>query len=163
MTDKIIIREAHMGDSAGAAVLNVETFKAEFDFTTDFESDVLKSFSEYSGGLQYPSMLWVAECDGRIVGSVSIFGRGKNEGQLRWFCVTPDLQYQGIGTRLLKTALDFCESNGYDNIFLWSIDILKPAIHLYNKFGFRSVVERENAEWSSSGTLVDIKMIKGYN
>ncbi len=163
MTNNVIIREAHMGDSAAAAVLNIETFKAEFDFTTDFERDVLTSFGEYAGGLQYPSMLWVAEKDGRIVGSISIFGRGINEGQLRWFCVTPEMQYKGIGTKMLRKALDFCESNGYENIYLWTIDILKPAIHLYDKFGFRSVVRRENNEWSAEKTVIDIKMIKGYN
>ena len=163
MIDNIIIREAEMGDSAKAASMNVQTFKEEFDFTTQFEKNVLESFGEYAGGLDYPSMLWVAERDGEVVGSVSIYGRGESEGQLRWFCVTPELQGNGIGSELLRRALSFCDENGYKDIYLWTIDILKSAIHLYDKCGFRKVEFSDNTEWANGRNVVDIKMVKGYN
>ena len=163
MVENVIIREAGIGDSAKAAVLNVETFRKEFDFSNLFEKDVLESFGEYAGGLEYPSMLWVAEKDGVVIGSVSIYGRGESEGQLRWFCVTPELQSIGIGSMLLEKALAFCDEKGYKDIYLWTIDILESALHLYDKYGFRRVEFKDNNEWANGRTVVDIKMIKGYN
>lgn len=93
------------------------------------------------------NQLWVAEKDNRIVGCIAIIKKGDHEAQLRWFGVDPSVQGHGLGGKLLQTAMDFCARRGYTHVVLWTIDILKPARHLYGKFGFTMTESKPNTEW----------------
>jgi ribosomal protein S18 acetylase RimI-like enzyme len=36
----------------------------------------------------------------------------------------------------MQRAMEFCQVNGYDRVFLWTVDELEAAVHLYRAFGF---------------------------
>jgi ribosomal protein S18 acetylase RimI-like enzyme len=36
----------------------------------------------------------------------------------------------------MQRAMEFCHENGYDSVFLWTVDELEAAVHLYREFGF---------------------------
>ena len=55
--------------------------------------------------------------------------------------VASDTRRQGIGVRLLDTTDDFCRQQGYSRIRLTTVTLLKPAIALYQKSGYRLVGE----------------------
>ena len=56
--------------------------------------------------------MWIAELNGQIVGDIAMIKRGTDRAQLRWFGVDTHVQGQGLGSRLLKTAMDFCREKG---------------------------------------------------
>lgn len=85
---------------------------------------------------------------GAVVGSVAIVKKGDHEAQLRWFGVDMSLQGLGIGNRLLDIAMEFCRKHEYHHVFLWTIEILKPARHLYGKHGFVMTETKPNHEWA---------------
>ncbi|XP_033099250.1 N-acetylaspartate synthetase-like [Anneissia japonica] len=87
---------------------------------------------------------WVAVTDSDIViGTVAITVKEKQESvaYLRRMAVSREYRRLGIAKRLLKVALEFCESNGYNQVELITTEVQAPAQRLYESFGFQ-VVDR---------------------
>lgn len=61
----------------------------------------------------------------------------------------------GAGSAVLKAAMDYAEEHGAKKEVLISCSGLKPAIHLYKKFGFKEVPYRKEY-WKSE--KADIEM-----
>lgn len=57
-----------------------------------------------------------------------------------------DIDY--IIGRLMKTVIGFCKEKGYRHIFLWTVDILEAARHLYQAYGFTLTETVENDAWT---------------
>ena len=84
---------------------------------------------------------WVAELDGQVVGMVGIQRRSDAEAELRRMSVASEARRQGIGWKLLEATETFCREQGYQRIRLTTVDLLQPAIAMYQKFGFQLVGE----------------------
>lgn len=97
--------------------------------------------------------LWVAEKEHKIAGCIAIIKKDEHDAQLRWFGVDPSIQGMGIGNRLLETAMNSCKEHAYTDVILWTIDILKPARHLYGKYGFQMTDTKPNTEWADYEVL----------
>ena len=149
---KVAIRAFEPGDAGYVAYLHGTLYKRIYGFEGSFEYYVLKGLSEF---LHDPrgGNLWVARLNGETVGSVAIVRMDGETAQLRWFIVAEGCQGKGIGDELLKTALGFCKAQGYRRVFLWTVDILGAARHLYGKHGFTLSEEKPNTEWTDSPIL----------
>ncbi|KAI4881980.1 hypothetical protein NFI96_007648 [Prochilodus magdalenae] len=91
---------------------------------------------------------WVAEAEVRgrlqIMGTVAVEatelpGSGKKYGELVRMIVSSASRRTGLGLRLLKTMMDFCEERGFSKIVLQTSSTQTPAVALYKKMGFRPV------------------------
>ena len=90
------------------------------------------------------SQMWVAMDDDRIIGSIAVVKSTENTAQLRWFFIESQYQGQGIGKKLLDTAMQFCRVHEYNHIFLWTINTLDTAKYLYEKYGFiKTIIYKE--------------------
>lgn len=74
---------------------------------------------------------------------VGIQGRNDGEAELRRMSVAVDSRRQGIGSKLLETAEEFCRTQGYTGIRLTTVTPLQPAIALYQKYGYRVVGQEQ--------------------
>lgn len=61
--------------------------------------------------------------------------------ELAKYAVSPKVQGKGIGTLLGQAAIDKVKELGGKKIFLESNRLLKPAIHIYTKLGFKELKE----------------------
>jgi len=91
--------------------------------------------------------IWLAEINGRIIGSIAICGHSKVDAQLRWFLVHPDYRGLGLGRELIEEALLFCKERKYKTVFLWTTSELSVARHLYISVGFRKTEEKTHEIW----------------
>jgi ribosomal protein S18 acetylase RimI-like enzyme len=81
---------------------------------------------------------WVAEAaDGRIVGMIGVQQHEEGVGEIRRLRVCAGARRRGIGTKLVETALKFCQQNHYLKITLDTFLEREPAINLFEKFHFR--------------------------
>ena len=152
MKDDITIRTSVPGDPSLICYFQYKLYERQYNFNGLYEKEMLNGMAEIYDDPE-GSRMWIAECDGEIVGDIAIIKRGEDKAQLRWFGVDIKMQGRGLGSRLLETAMTFCKEKGYTHIPLGTLDILKPARHLYVKFGFRKTEEELFNDWDRSRTM----------
>ncbi len=80
--------------------------------------------------------IWLAEADGKIVGSLGLMKEKEGEFELVKMGVAADYQGKGISKMLMETCLDKAREIGAKKISLYSNHQLTRAIGLYEKYGF---------------------------
>ena len=80
---------------------------------------------------------------GDIVGSVGLYQLTASICELRKMYLATSLRGQGLGRRLLEHALERAKELGYSRVELETASVLKDAIALYERYGFRRL-EREH-------------------
>jgi GNAT superfamily N-acetyltransferase len=86
-------------------------------------------------------LLLSAHVDGVLVGHIAVVGSQaeRSGARLRWFHVDDAYRGHGIGRDLLVKAVDFCRKAGFTSVWLWTMEGLDAARHLYLDFGFKPV------------------------
>lgn len=141
------------GDIGRVVELHGELYAREHGLDHTFEGYVAAGLGEFAAGFdEGKDRLWLAEEDGRLVGSVAIAGRMDGTAQLRWFLVRPEARGSGLGGRLLHEAVDFCRGCGFRSVFLWTISELKAAAHLYRRAGFTLTERTTHDIWGATRT-----------
>jgi GNAT superfamily N-acetyltransferase len=126
-----------------------EYYGATWGFGAFFESKVARELGEFLDRFD-PARdgLWLALVEDRIEGAVAIHGQGR-VAHLRWFIAADRFRGQGMGSRLLDTAIAFCRERRYPLVDLWTFAGLHAARHLYEKHGFHLVEERVGGQWGA--------------
>jgi len=80
-----------------------------------------------------------------VKGGIIIDGRSTNRpgAQLRYFILDKALHGQGLGRRLLETAMAFSRQSGFDRVYIWTVDELESALYLYRDVGFEATGEAD--------------------
>lgn len=142
-----IIRECKPGEPSLVVHFYYKLFEEQFDFLPSTEQYFLHAMIDLFGD-ERNNKLFVVEYNGAIVGSVCIVKLAEHEAQLRLFGTSPILQGKGVGTELMKIAMDYCREKEFHHVVLWTIDICKAARHLYGKFGFKLTDTKPNTTWA---------------
>lgn len=105
---------------------------------------------------------FMAVTDGRIVGTISVYGPDKNSpaefyrrDDVRYFGqfgVDPDLQGTGLGKRLYQTVEDHCRTNKVKYLALDTCENATELIKMYQRWGFKQV---DRVKWE----VVDFRSI----
>lgn len=83
--------------------------------------------------------IFIAVYKGEAVGTCAILKVTDKRYELAKMAVSPKAQGRNIGTLLGQAAIATCKALSATTLFLESNTILKPAINLYNKLGFKKV------------------------
>ena len=81
--------------------------------------------------------IFFAKVNDCIAGTVALLKTNDSEFELGKMAVDEKYQGKKIGHRLIEYCLQKSKEYGAKKIILYSNTILEPAIHLYEKFGFR--------------------------
>lgn len=143
-----IRHELKPGDLGYLIYLHGALYAKEYKYDHTFEAYVAHGLVEFVKSFNpYRDRIWVAEAEGRIVGSVAIVRSTKLEAQLRWYLVHPDYRGQGLGKILIQEALSFCKDRKYNSVFLWTTSELTTAAHLYTEAGFKKKEVKSHNVW----------------
>jgi len=111
-------------------------------------ADTLREFGfeedpHFDGDLDDPAVayeaLWIAEDDGKVVGSVALRDLGDGAVELKRMYLRPDQRGRGLGKQLLALALDWAREHGMSAIRLDTSERMETAQRLYEAHGFRRV------------------------
>jgi GNAT superfamily N-acetyltransferase len=146
--DPITLRTTlRSGDLGSIVHLHGVIYGREYGFDPTFEAYVAGPLADFVRSRTDRDCLWIAEQNGRILGSVAIVGAAPTVAQLRWFLVDPAARGQGLGTNLLDAAVAFCRQCRYQSVFLWTVSALTAAARLYRSAGFEKTEEKPGLHW----------------
>jgi len=136
------------GDMDSLVRLHGILYGDEYGFDETFERYVADGLAELRRSTRPEKCrLWLAEEGGRIVGSIAIVAARGREAQLRWFLVMRDYRRRGLGSALMRNALEFAKGQGFGRVFLWTTSELDDARRVYARFGFRKTEEKTHEIW----------------
>lgn len=144
---EIEIRPYKVGEAGYVSYMQMDFYHRAYGFRSVFERYLLEGLAKF---LEEPEggRLWVALDGDKIIGSIAVCRTDADTAQLRWVFVDERYRGQGLGRRLLDTAMVFCKETGYRHIFLWTAELLKAARHLYGTYGFRHMEDEPNYNWT---------------
>jgi GNAT superfamily N-acetyltransferase len=135
------------GDIGYLTYLHGVLYAQEYGWDHTFEAYVAGPLAEFAKAQNERERIWVVESGGKIAGSVAIVEASKEEGQLRWLLLHPNLRGQGVGRMLIEEAISFSKERGYSSVFLWTVSALTVAGRLYERAGFRLTKEERRELW----------------
>lgn len=136
------IHEGYLPGTVGQLTTLHATYYGErWELGPRFEAEIADGIAEFIGRYD-PGMdgLWTVLHQEQIRGGIIIDSRnvGEDGAQLRYFIVDPALHGNGLGRDLLDRAMAFCDASGFERVYLWTVDELEAAVHLYEQYGFEA-------------------------
>ena len=147
-------REARADDAAALAALRYE-FRAELKAAAEDRDAFVDRCTEWMATRLADGSwrCWIAESgeagDGvapKIIGCVWVElvekipnpnGEREAHAYVSSFFVEPERRGGGLGSRLLRSVMEWCDSRGVDSMFLWPSERSRP---LYERNGFNVAV-----------------------
>lgn len=133
-----ILRDLRVGDISWIVHRHAVLYAREYGWDRTFEAMVAKVGAEFIDNfVPGKERGWIAELDGRPVGSVLLVRKSDTVAKLRLLYVEPAARGHGIGRRLVEACIDHARGLGYERMTLWTNDILVAARRIYETTGFK--------------------------
>jgi len=140
----VLIRTHRPGDLGWVLERHGVVYTEEYGWGAPFEAIVARVVAEFAE-TQDPvrEACWVAELEGRRVGSVMLVRHPEREGvaRLRLLLVEPEARGLGVGRALVDACTGFARATGYRRVTLWTQSVLAAARAIYARAGYVKVSE----------------------
>lgn len=142
-TEAYVLRRPGPGDLGWVVHRHGVLYANEYGWDETFEALVARIVADYVDHRDPQREAgWIAEGDGERVGCVFCMKKDETTAQLRILLVEPHARGLGIGRRLVEECVRFARQAGYEQITLWTNDVLTSARRIYEKAGF-SLIDEE--------------------
>lgn len=134
------LREPRPGDHGWVIQRNAALYAAEFGWDTSYEELVARIVADYLKTHDpHRERAWIADRDGEPLGCVYCMREDGTTARLRLLLVEPGARGLGVGTALVEECLRFATAAGYEDMVLWTNDVLTSARGIYERAGFALV------------------------
>ncbi len=141
-TASYLLRDPRPGDMGWIVHRHGRLYAQEYGWNLEFEALVAEIAAAYVR-THDPAWerCWIAEQNGRVVGSIFVVREDDTTAKLRLLYVEPDARGLGIGRRLVQECLRFARMAGYRKMVLWTNSVLTGARRIYAQEGFQMIEE----------------------
>lgn len=139
-----LLRDPVAGDMGIVVQQQAQLYSREYGWNFEFEALVAEIVAQYLREFDPAcERCWIAEKEGRVIGSVFVVRHDATTAKLRMLYVDATARGMGIGKRLLEESLRFARQAGYRSMMLWTTSVLTDARKLYQKAGFELIEEEQ--------------------
>jgi GNAT superfamily N-acetyltransferase len=140
-----ILRPLAPGDLGWVIHRNGILYYEQYGWDETFEALVAEVLGKFVRKLDPArERAWIAERDGKIVGSIFCVSKSKTVAALRVLYVEPSARGLGIGNRLVEECIGFAREAGYQTLTLWTNSVLDSARRIYQAKGFTLIEEERH-------------------
>lgn len=137
-----VLRDPQPGDMGTVMQQQAALYSREYGWNSEFEALVAEVIAKYLRDFDPAcERCWIAEKDGKVIGSVFVVRQDETTAKLRMLYVDASARGLGIGRRLVDECLRFARQIGYTRMTLWTTSNLTAARQIYQKAGFELVEE----------------------
>ncbi|WP_163538732.1 GNAT family N-acetyltransferase [Gracilibacillus sp. YIM 98692] len=161
--NSLIIREIKPGELAFVRKQRLENYKEYKTLLSREHWEGLKGTLSSDNDLKEGVKIFVAELDGKIIGSVVFFPpfleayewEVEEQGypEIRMLAVDQSVRGRGVGKKLVHHCIEAGKKSGYETIGLHTAEFMKHAFSLYINLGFIRVPEAD-FEPANDGIIV---------
>lgn len=108
--------------------------------TDDDLNDIEKNYLQTGGVFEV-----LEDAEGNLLGTVGLYPVNEQTVELRKMYFDKKLRGKGFGKKTLEKMIEEARRHGFRRIYLETNSVLKEAIHLYEKFGFKPTDEKHAA------------------
>ncbi|MBF4459195.1 GNAT family N-acetyltransferase [Pseudoclavibacter sp. VKM Ac-2867] len=132
------IRQLDQPGDLAWVLLAHKVFSDSFEDGRTYERLVAHAIEGYADGEEREREgAWIAELDGRRVGSIfCMAGEDGEAALLRLLIVTPDARRRGVGRALVDTGIDFARRRNASRVEVWSARDFTAAAGFLQSAGF---------------------------
>ncbi len=142
----ITLRPIEPADNAQVRQLVVNTLNEFGAFGPGYASSDTELDDMYQAYQGDGCIYLVLEEDGHILGGAGLGPLKGTSGkicELQKMYFDPSIRGMGWGRKMIQYCLDFAKEQEYDQCYLETLPDMKPAQHLYARFGFSYISERK--------------------
>jgi GNAT superfamily N-acetyltransferase len=145
ISPEVILRPHRIGDIGWVARRQGMLYAEEYGWDGTFEALVAEIGAGFVRKFK-PGMerCWIAEREGRTLGSVFLVRKSKYVAQLRMLYVEPEARGLGLGRRLTRECIAYARDQDYRTLTLWTNDVLTAARAIYVSEGFQLVSQERH-------------------
>jgi DNA-binding MarR family transcriptional regulator/predicted GNAT family acetyltransferase len=129
----VVLRGLEPGDLGWMVERHGVLYAREYGWDASFELLVAQIMGAFRPGKDRG---WIATLDGRRAGGVLCVHQDERTAKLRTLLVEPEARGHGLGARLVDAVIVHARETGYDELVLWTNDILTAARRIYQRAGF---------------------------
>ncbi len=135
-----VLRDPRPGDLGQVVAEQARLYAQEYGLDWTFEGLLAEIVGRYVNEFKPGrERCWIAERDGRLVGSAFVVQQDADTAKLRMVYVHASTRGQGLGRQLVNECIRFAKDAGYRRMTLWTNDMLHSARHIYETAGFQLV------------------------
>ncbi len=143
-----LLRQHQPGDMGWIIHRHAALYAEEYGWDERFEALVAEIVAKFIHNYDPKrERCWLAERDGKILGSVCLVKQSAKVAKLRLLYVEPSARGLGIGKRLVAESERFARQAGYARISLWTQSILLAARGIYQSAGYRLIAQQPHEDF----------------
>lgn len=137
-----VLRDPQPGDMGWVIHRQAVLYAQEYGWSSEYEALIAEIAAKFLRDFDPRSeRCWIAERNGRVVGSVFVVKENETTAKLRLLYVDPSARGLGIGGRLVDECFKFARHVGYEKMVLWTNSVLTGARRIYERAGFELMEE----------------------
>ncbi len=145
------LRDPRPGDMGWVVQSHGALYASEYGFDAGFEALVAEIVAKYMTSFDASrERCWIADIEGRPVGSVFLVKASDDVAKLRLLLLDPAARGRGLGQRLVAECVSFARACGYRRMTLWTQSILVGARKIYQDAGFKLVASEPHRSFGQN-------------